>query len=630
MGQTPLDTVPTGRAVPDSAVARKPLPGLRSETFVQLRQLLSYLPRKRLQGLLLLLLVAVAVGLLDLLFVGLLARLVGALSGARMQNRIPLIVVFGGGRADQAIWMSSILIALVWLSSGLRFLMTYMQAFLSAQVWADYGNLIYTNILYQSLEYFQNQRSSHLLARLNLILSQISDRIILPLLAFMASVISAGVLTIGIIIALGPAALMIFVLLFVAYALLSILIIPPLRLASKQKIRFSVNVNAVLMESIRSIRDVQLYGAEPYFANQFSEIGVRGKRYDRIARLLPEIPRFVIEPAGITILFAVCLMPAIIDGSHQSLKQSIPTIAAVMFAALKLSAPIQTIFRSINRFRGGLPEISDALLLLQLEPGRRLMRQPSTPSPAGLMPKNVIKLEKVWYRYPQSEDWVIQGIDLLIPVGSRVALVGRTGGGKTTAAHLLLGLFQPQRGAILLDGIALSEAEIPAWQACCAMVPQQIVLLDASIRENVAFGIGREVIEDDEVWEALEAAQLAEFVADLPYGLYTVIGENGLRLSGGQRQRLALARAFFKRADVLVLDEATSALDNKTESEVMDALELIARRCTTVVIAHRLSTVKNCDRIYEFENGRIKAYGNYEELQERSPSFRELVFQGHG
>ena len=613
-----------------SSVPKKPQLSLRSETFVQLKQLLSYLPRKRLQGLVALLVVAFLVGLLDLVFVGLLARLVGALSGAKLHNRIPQVLFFGGGRVDQALWMASLLIALVWVSSGLRFLMTSMQAFLSAQVWSDYGNLIYSNILYQPLEYFQGQRSASLLARMNLILSQISDRIILPILSFLSSVLSSVVLLIGVLVVLGPSSMLIFGLLFMAYALVSAAITPPLRLASKQKIRFTVNVNSVLMESIRSVRDVQLYGAEAYYVNKFSGIGVQGKRYDRIARLLPEIPRFVIEPAGITILLAICLTPAILNGSNQDLRQSIPAIAGVMFAAIKLSAPIQTIFRSINRFRGGLPEISDALLLLQLQPERLLMRQPSAPSPAGLMPKNVIKLEKVWYRYPQSEDWVIRDVNLLIPVGSRIALVGRTGGGKTTAAHLLLGLYRPQQGNILLDGIALQDSELQSWQACCAMVPQQIVLLDSSVRENVAFGIERDSIDDNQVWEALEAAQLAEFVADLPFGLYTVVGENGIRLSGGQRQRLALARAFFKKAELLVLDEATSALDNKTESEVMDALELIARRCTTVVIAHRLSTVKHCDRIYEFEAGRIKAYGNYEELQERSPSFRELVFQGNG
>lgn len=611
-------------------VAHQPGLGLRSETAVQLWQLLNFLPPRRLRGFLVLLLVASFVGLIDVVFLGLLARLVGTLSGAKLPNSLPQIWVFGGGRADQAIWVASILIALVWLSNGLRFLLASMQAFLSAQIWSDYGNRIYANILYQPLEYFQGQKTSNLLGRLNLILNQISDRIVLPLLTFLSSIISAGVLTVGIVFVIGSSALLVFGALFGAYALLSALVTPRLRLASKQKIRLSVNINKVIMESIASARDLQLYGAESYFLEKFSDIGARGKRYDRLARLLPEIPRFVIEPAGITILLAVCLFPALADGGRESLQQSVPTIAALVFAALKLSTPLQAIFRSVNRFRGGLPEISDALLLLALPPQRMLQSQARVPSRAGVMPRNSIKLDKVWYRYPHAEDWVIRGIDLVVPVGSRVALVGRTGGGKTTAAHLLLGLYQPQQGCISLDGIPLEESELSAWQGCCAMVPQQIMLLDASIRENVAFGIDPNSIRDNAVWEALESAQLSEFVSELPYGLYTMIGENGLRLSGGQRQRLALARAFYKKADVLVLDEATSALDNKTESEVMDALELIARRCTTIVIAHRLSTIKNCDRIYEFEGGVVKAYGNYQQLQERSSSFRELVSRANG
>lgn len=203
--------------------------------------------------------------------------------------------------------------------------------------------------------------------------------------------------------------------------------------------------------------------------------------------------------------------------------------------------------------------------------------------------------------------------------------MGPTGGGKTTLAHLLLGLYTPQEGNLCLDGIPLIEEEVVTWQGCCAMVPQDIVLLDSSVKANVAFGVDEDQINEDRVWESLAAARLDEFIGDLPYGLYTVIGENGVRLSGGQRQRLALARAFYKEARLLVLDEATSALDNKTESDVLEALELIGRRCTTVVIAHRLSTVRNCDRIYELHAGEIKAYGNFEELQERSASFRNMV-----
>ena len=166
---------------------------------------------------------------------------------------------------------------------------------------------------------------------------------------------------------------------------------------------------------------------------------------------------------------------------------------------------------------------------------------------------------------------------------------------------------------------------MPAWQANCAFVPQNIRLIDASVRENVAFCEDPDAIDDAQVWAALEAAQFSEFVAQMPYGLFTMCGENGMKLSGGQRQRLSLARAFYRRARLMVLDEATSALDNKTEHDVMQALDLVGRRCTMVVIAHRLSTVKKCDRIYEVDQGRIIASGDFQTLIETSASFREMT-----
>jgi ATP-binding cassette, subfamily B, bacterial len=172
--------------------------------------------------------------------------------------------------------------------------------------------------------------------------------------------------------------------------------------------------------------------------------------------------------------------------------------------------------------------------------------------------------------------------------------------------------------------------ELPAWQANCAFVPQNIRLVDGSIRDNVAFGCDPDTIDDDRVWSALEAAQFDEYAAGMTYGLYTMIGENGIKLSGGQRQRLSLARAFFRGAKVLVLDEATSALDNKTEHDVMQALDIVGRRCTTIVIAHRLSTVKKCDLIHEMAQGRVIASGDFEQLQERSSSFRAMALIENG
>ena len=241
------------------------------------------------------------------------------------------------------------------------------------------------------------------------------------------------------------------------------------------------------------------------------------------------------------------------------------------------------------------------------------------------MPRHSIRLNHVGYQYPGTDVNVLQDLSLNIPVGGRVAFVGATGSGKTTTANLLLCLLRPNQGSLQLDGIDVEDIDVPAWQANCAYVPQAITLLNSNVLENIAFAEDPHSVDQDRVWDALQAAQLADIVADFPLGLYTPIGDNGIRLSGGQRQRLALARAFYRNAQFLVLDEATSALDNRTESEVMDSIELIGRRCTLVIIAHRLSTVIRSDVIYEFEHGTVKATGSYEELKSLSPSFKSLT-----
>ncbi|KZR62281.1 ABC transporter ATP-binding protein [Prochlorococcus sp. MIT 1303] len=598
---------------------------LQSQTWKELRQLLRQLPSKRINLLIVVLLASFFQGLLDMLLVGLLARLVGVMSGATLHDRIPGIRFFGGGILDQTGWLLGLLIASFWFTSAIRFGVSLMQSLLSAEIWTDLVNKVYANLMLQRYEFFTHNRTAHLSERFNRILNRISTTVVTPLITIVGNTLSVLVLLVGVVFVLGWDALLIFVLMLAAYVIASVIITPYLRLATKQKLRYSRRINLYLMESLRSMRDVQIYSADEFFVRRFSRDGVVAKRYDRLSKLLPDVPRFIIEPAGITILFLVGLAPALLAGDTEKIREAVPMLAAVLVTLLRISSPLQSMFRSINKLRGGLPEIKDALQLLSMTPDRLVLSSPGVPTPEGVMPRRFIELEGVGFTYGGTEKEVLRDVNLTIPVGSRIALVGRTGSGKSTLAHLLLGLFLPTRGELSLDGVPLNEEEVPAWQANCALVPQDIRLLDASIRENIAFGQDLESINDDDVWVALEAAQFDDYVSQMPYGLFTMVGENGVKLSGGQRQRLSLARAFFRKAKILVLDEATSALDNKTEHDVMQALDIVGRRCTTIVIAHRLSTVKKCDQIYEMANGKIIANGTFEELQRESASFREMT-----
>ena len=598
----------------------------RSETLRLVKAVISYLPAKQYRALWFLLLISTAVGIGDLVFVGLIAKLVGSFSGSSLADNLPFIRVFGGDVLNRGLWIVGILLALIWISTALKFASRLVEARVSAEIWAVFGNRVYGNLILQSYDYYKDSSSMTLLTRLNRVLSKVSDSVVMPLLSICGNIVSSGILVVGVVVAFGWISCAVFSLLIVSYTLASVLITPRMRFLTKQQYIYSRNVNQILLESTRSIRDIHLHGVEDFFIGRFGAIGSQGKRYDRMLKILPDVPRFVIEPAGVTVLFVLGLLPPLLSGGGtEAVRDALPALIGVVFASLRLAAPIQAVFKSMNKLRGSLPDLADALDLLELQPVRLAHQSDLPVTPAGIMPRHTIKLSHISYRYDQKAGWALRDVDVTVPVGARVALVGSTGGGKTTAAHLLLGLLSPVEGQLLLDGVSMQNEEIQSWQRCCAFVPQNIKLLDASVRGNVAFGIDDDDIEEDKLWDCLEMAQLAEFVSDLPYGAFTRIGEDGMRLSGGQRQRLALARAFYKQAQVLVLDEATSALDNKTENEVMESLELIGRRCTTIVIAHRLSTIRYCDRIYEFNRGQVVAHGNYEELQNRSSSFRELV-----
>jgi len=215
-----------------------------------------------------------------------------------------------------------------------------------------------------------------------------------------------------------------------------------------------------------------------------------------------------------------------------------------------------------------------------------------------------IRLDHIAYRYPNTEDYVIQNVDIVIPKNQSVAFVGPSGAGKTTMADIILGILEPDKGGVLADGMDVCD-NMAEWHNKIGYIPQNIYLMDDSIKNNIAYALSNDEIDDNRISEVIEEAQLKSFIESLEHGVDTIIGEAGVRLSGGQRQRIGIARALYKNPEILVLDEATSALDNDTETAVMEAIDSLAGKKTLIIIAHRLTTIKNCDIVYEVKDGHV-------------------------
>lgn len=596
----------------------------QSQTLRSLVRLLRALPARRKRSLLLLVPVAILSGVADLAVVALVARLFTLVVGEPNRPSVPWPALVPENPVAKVLTLVLAFIAASWIASLSKLFLRACQLRLKAAIWRDLSEMAQHKLLAQPYEFFLGSTSSNISTMMLINVARVADIVVLPVLqivsgVFVVTLLSIGVLAVGKLLAIG-----LIVSLILGYLLISTLITPFLRFAARQRITLEAETNNVLSESMRTILDVQLTGAEPYFEQRYSEAGRNAIPFTWKAEVLPEAPRALIEPFGITMIFAAGIVPILFNPESSGLVKIVPFLATVAVTSLKLTPPLQDAFRSITSLRAGLPDLQETLKLIDLPVGRLTIRSTGVPTPEGVMPRNSIRLNQVSYSYPGTQVKVLDNLSLTIPVGSRVAFVGSTGSGKTTTANQLLCLLRPTQGALQLDGIDVEESDVPAWQANCAYVPQSITLLNSNVLENVAFAENPEMVDQNRVWDALQAAQLADIVSEFPLGLYTPIGDNGIRLSGGQRQRLALARAFYRNAKFLILDEATSALDNRTESEVMDSIELIGRRCTLVVIAHRLSTVIRSDVIYEFDQGRIQASGSFDQLRKESASFDQL------
>lgn len=357
----------------------------------------------------------------------------------------------------------------------------------------------------------------------------------------------------------------------------------------------------IVQESLGGIRDVILDEAQPLYLEAFRRVDGELSRARSAAGFIATAPRFAVEAAGIALVAAAALLLSRGEGGFAG---ALPVLGALALGAQRLLPLVQQVYQGWSAIQTNRKVTEDIVELLRLPAGRAHEGEDSTPLPL----EREVRFEGVGLSYPGRSEPALSGIDLVIPRGARLAVVGPTGSGKSTLADLLMGLLEPEEGTITVDGAVLEGARRRAWRRSIAHVPQSIFLADGTIERNIAFGCAPDRIDRRRVAEAAARAQLADFIATLPQGYETRVGERGVRLSGGQRQRVGIARAIYKGAPVLVFDEATNALDEATEAAVVKALEGLAEEgLTVIVIAHRTSAIAACDMVVRLENGRLAA-----------------------
>lgn len=464
--------------------------------------------------------------------------------------------------------------------------------------------------LHRPYEYFLNAESGEIV-RVVTSDTQNTFSLLSTVLTFFTEAVVSLALIITIIVADPFMAFLLAAVLGGMMFLIGKLIKPVLKRAGLKYQQNSAKTNKWLLQAISGIKEVKVAEKEEYFLDQFSKYGKRAIDSEKKNQVLGTVPRLAIEAFGISAMLAVI---AILMWKGREVDTMLPQLSAFAMAAVRLMPSVNRMSSSLNLMSYQEPALDKMLEHLAVaerwenECDGEAAVEPREKAVASdgqeITLDHQVELSDITYSYPNAEQPVLEHANMVIPIGKSVGIVGSSGSGKTTAIDILLGLLPPQAGQVLVDGMDIRE-DYDGWLAHLGYIPQMIFMLDDTIRANVAFGIPAKEVDDAQVWKALEEAQLKEFVQSLPDGLDTTIGERGVRLSGGQRQRIGIARALYSDPELLIFDEATSALDNETEAAIMESINALHGRKTLVIIAHRLTTIKECDIVYRVENGRI-------------------------
>lgn len=523
----------------------------------------------------------------------------------------PLINALNISSSGQLLFPLTVFFVLAALVSGaIRLVLLWVSTGLSSAIGADFSISIYRRTLYQPYSVHVSRNSSEVIAGISSKAHSLVGNAIQPVLTLLSSLLLL-VAILAALIAMDP------VIASVAFGGFGAIYLIVAGIARKRLAIDSDRVNheatqviKALQEGLGGIRDVLIDGTQAAYCDIYRNADMPLRRALANLQIIGASPRYGVEALGMVLIAGLAYVLA---GRPEGIASSIPVLGALALGAQRLLPVFQQVYASWSSMRGGRASLQNALDLLD----QPLPKYVDEPLPEPLPFSKAIALRKLGFCYTPEAPPVLTGIDLTIPKGGRIGIVGTTGSGKSTLIDIVMGLLLPTEGTIEVDGKSVTIDNHRAWQAHVAHVPQAIFLADTSIEENIAFGVPKEKIDNARVREAARKAQIAEIVESWPLQYQTLVGERGVRLSGGQRQRIGIARALYKNADVIVFDEATSALDNETENAVMQAIENLGQDLTIIMIAHRLTTLKNCTQIVKLANGKIERSGKYDEIISR-------------
>ena len=483
-----------------------------------------------------------------------------------------------------------IFIAAVLVSSAIRLLLLYVMTRLSYAAGSDISIDIYRRTLYQGYLVHVSRNSSEIINSITRKAKAVSGSFIMPIL----SIISSVMMIVSILSALLIIDTAITLSVFMGFGILYWIIAFYNRVQVKNNSKCIASQSTLMIKSLQEglggIRDVLIDGSQEFYCSIFRNSETELRKAAAKNKFIGSSPRYVMEAIGMTL---IAIFAYIATQEQGGVGTVIPVLGTLALAAQRVLPAIQQIYSSYNSIKGSKYSLKDVIALLE----QQLPYYSSEMPPIPIKFNKSIVLKNISFRYRSDLPWVLKDFNLTLNKSKHIGFIGVTGSGKSTLLDIVMGLLSQTQGEMLIDDQVITNKNYRSWQAHIAHVPQSVYLSDNSIEENIAFGSAIEKIDGNRVIKAAKQAQILELVESLPDGFQTRIGERGVRLSGGQRQRIGIARALYKRASVLIFDEATSALDNETESSIMQTIKNLDKDLTVLIIAHRLTTLKDCDQI---------------------------------